>query len=207
MLISYYTLPVTASLSAWSWQETTCNIYSADTRRTEATVRHSKVETIRAVVRYGYQVNGHEYSSDRYNLNDGVVDDVSERVAKLEPGARVRCYFNPDEPSQAILEREGVMAPLGAFLIQMFLFLGITSFLDGLSELEREKPRPFVRATFWTALSVTFAASVIGFGLSVFAGAPIWAWLISCCLPFLLYAGRRFTYGRFDGRRRPRPML
>jgi len=199
ILISTYTLPVLFSLGTRNWQETSCTIHSARTQYSKTRMRSSKIVTIRAVVRYRYEVAGREYFSERYNLNDGVVDGVSERVAKLAQGARVVCYYDPDEPSQAILDREGVADPIWAFLIQMHLCLGLYLFLDGLKGLEQKQPRPYLRATFWTALGVTVAAALVGFGLSVFVGAPVWAWLLMCGVPCLLYLGHRWLEARKPG--------
>ncbi|HKO46750.1 MAG TPA: DUF3592 domain-containing protein [Polyangiaceae bacterium] len=196
LLISTYTLPVLSSLGTWNWQETSCTIRSARTQLSETTVRHSKVVTTRAVVKYGYDVAGREYVSERYNPNDGVVDGISERIAKLAQGDRVVCYYDPDEPSQAILDREGVADPIWAFLIQAHLCLGLYLFLDGLKGLEKKKPRPYLRTTFWTALGITVATALVGFGLSILVGASVWAWLLMCSVPCLLYLGHRWLEAR-----------
>jgi hypothetical protein len=196
ILISTYTLPVLCSLGTWNWQETSCTIQSAHAQRSETSVRHSKIATTRAVVRYRYEVAGREYFSERYNRNGGIVDGVSERVAKLAQGARVVCYYDPNEPSQAILDREGVADPIWAFLIQVHLYLGLTLFLDGLKGLEKKKPRPYLRITFWTALGITGATALVGFGLSVLVGASVWAWLLMCGVPCLLYLGHRWLETR-----------
>jgi Protein of unknown function (DUF3592) len=99
--------------------------------QTEGTISHSAVllqmqqaasstnaATYKADVTYRYKVQGRDYSSERISLSDfsssgGRAQGIVDRYAD---GATVAVYYNPANPSEAVLER-GSTAGIGVLYI------------------------------------------------------------------------------------------
>ena len=110
------------------YQATTCVVASADF---EVLTSRSSGEIVgfRPLVKYGYQVDGREYTSTRYaHFNPvrtlGEVDAILERN---HPGATRPCYFDPDAPEKAVIDRGIDKNYLVALLVTTctLMFLGV----------------------------------------------------------------------------------
>jgi hypothetical protein len=188
MLMSEFAFPVARSLGSRTWQQTTCVVDSSREGRTTSKVRGFSTETRRVVVRYRYTVGGREYSSERFDFSGGDRGaDADALVQRLTAGAGVPCFYDRDEPSEAVLDRFGFGGALLGFLVQMHGALGMGLYRDGLRSQEKRKPRPLLRKLFRGGLGLTLVGLVLGFGLSPLAGAPLWAWLSMCALPVALW--------------------
>jgi len=65
------------------------------------------VASHRAIVTYSYEVAGAERVSNRVFFDDQLFrtgDDARDRVRKYEPGSAVQVYYDPQNPSNAVLE-------------------------------------------------------------------------------------------------------
>lgn len=62
-------------------------------------------DTYQAVVTYRFEVNGQTHESDQYRYNDVASNDsrAKDIVDSLPPGTRVTVFYNPDDPSDAVL--------------------------------------------------------------------------------------------------------
>jgi len=85
--------------------------------------------TYEPFVRYRYTVAGRDYSSTRYAYGMGSTSDrghASRIVADHPPGREVRVWYDPDDPSEALLKPEvqGIHYFLLLF-IQPFLLVGL----------------------------------------------------------------------------------
>ncbi|HET7549902.1 MAG TPA: DUF3592 domain-containing protein [Gemmatimonadaceae bacterium] len=90
-------------LRAARWPATTCRIEFTDIEALS-----SRVGTFwQPVVSYVYQVEGKEYTSDVLRIiGPGLsYSDAAARVSRYVPGTTRRCYFNPANPKDAVLER------------------------------------------------------------------------------------------------------
>jgi Protein of unknown function (DUF3592) len=197
MLMSEFAFPVARSLGSRTWQQTTCVVDSSREGRTTSKVRGFSTETSRVVVRYRYTVDGREYSSERFDFSGGDRGaDADALVTRLAAGARVPCFYDPDEPSEAVLDRFGFGGALLGFLVQMHAAVGMALYRDGLRSLEKSKPRPPLRKLFNAGVGLTLLGLLLGFGLSPLAGAPLWAWLSMCSLPVALWKFDRLVESR-----------
>jgi Protein of unknown function (DUF3592) len=94
-------------------KEVTTRDRDDDDRRDRETIEY------RPEIRYGYQVNGSDYSATNWKW--GMTECYSDRadaeaaLAKFPNGQIVTVHYDPDNPSNAVLEpeaRQGTVAPL-----------------------------------------------------------------------------------------------
>ena len=71
----------------------------------EVVVTRGKGKTYTAQVRYSYQVGGAPYGSDRIQFGSSGTDQkvANATVADHPVGKRVKVYYNPGKPAQAVL--------------------------------------------------------------------------------------------------------
>ena len=89
------------------WVETRCEILEADVN-VYGDLDHGAAYTI--YVQFKYEFDRQEYISDRYDFSSSAhSDEAMPRavVSKLPPGTQTVCYVNPDDPSEAVVKREG----------------------------------------------------------------------------------------------------
>lgn len=115
-------LPIVRIVRALGYQESDCRIESAEVR----TWYDSDGDASHAVdVRYSYEVAGQRFESTRYDLWDNRKGDVRAVVAGLRPGATVRCFYNPDRPADAVVDRRLDSMRLLGLLSLLPLALGV----------------------------------------------------------------------------------
>jgi hypothetical protein len=116
----------------------------SDWRRTrswmeaDATILHSELISRSGIhgpeysleVVFEYEVNGKRYRSDKAGLGFSIeapVADMSDWVAAHPAGARMRCFVNPQDPTEAVLDRhlrlEWISPALGLLMMGFGLFL------------------------------------------------------------------------------------
>jgi len=101
----FFLQPALKVMKARSWQSTPCTILSSQVRS------HSDDDgtTYSVDVLYAYTFNDHEYKSNRYQFLGGSSGgyDAKERIVRhLPPLTRTVCYVNPEEPAEAVLNRD-----------------------------------------------------------------------------------------------------
>jgi len=85
---------------------------------------------MRAKIRYRYHVAGREYIGMHIDSAGYTQSGINTHYVKKYPkGIRVKVFYNPDDPEQALLEPEGVKRTGYSALIVgiLFLFLGIAA--------------------------------------------------------------------------------
>jgi len=95
----------------------------------------------RKLFAYEYQVDDKTYSSERYSF-ENVGGDRSVGIQRYSPGDRVTVYYNPQNPSIAVLEKKKP-----GFFVVVVLILGIVFLLASIgSLLARNAMALFTRA-------------------------------------------------------------
>ncbi|HEU5060887.1 MAG TPA: DUF3592 domain-containing protein [Kofleriaceae bacterium] len=94
--------PVGRTVRALRYSETECVIDSAQLKiwRDSDGDRHESID-----VAYHYQVGDRIHRSRRYDLWGNHKGDARAIVASLRPGTRVRCFYDPDRPDSAVVDR------------------------------------------------------------------------------------------------------
>ena len=184
MLVAVHVIPVWRAIWSRTWEATTCKIIVTDAASHTSKVRGHNVRTAELSISYQYTVNGEEFSAQRYDFTGGTFDSLPQHELELlQPGSTVRCYYNPSDPSEATLTHRGFGSSLMAFLILMLNAAGPALFLEGKKIAERRKRWAFLDALTNAAGVLNVVALAVGIGLSIFAEAPLWAWLVFSALP------------------------
>jgi Protein of unknown function (DUF3592) len=128
--------PALKVAQAKGWVETPCVVESSRLQ----SHRSKNGRTYSIEIQYRYTFNGHEYHSDRYHFLKISTSGRSGKQAILRrypPGAKTICYVNPQDASEAVLER-GVTRDmwLGLFPL-VFVLVGMLTLVYG-----RGKKRP-----------------------------------------------------------------
>ena len=84
---------------------------------------------------YDYQVAGRSYTGNRISISDGeynIRDGAVQAIRGLQEGQRLPVYYNPDDPSEAVLRPGATFAsyallaiPLGLFGLGILMLLGL----------------------------------------------------------------------------------
>ncbi len=122
LTIALVVRPVTGMIATLGYQETECTIDSAQLVTTydeDGDARHT------VAVAYHYQVAGRTLQSTRYDLWGNQKGDSRAIVGSLRPGARVRCFYDPDRPTDSVIDRRLDPFRVLALLGLLPLFLGI----------------------------------------------------------------------------------
>ncbi len=115
---------------------------------TECTIRNSRLakndDGDRIEVEYSYQVSGQRYVSRRYSYwlwgDHQDVDAKRARVKSLAPGTRVECYYDPQAPSRAVIDRHfDLRRVLEAQIALLFLLLGAAGLVETILGRKEDK--------------------------------------------------------------------
>jgi hypothetical protein len=108
-------------LATRSYLPAAATVQSCEIVRTEESVNDAPVYEIQ--VRYTYAVDGHQYTSGRAGVlavSEVGKDAATRRVASFAPGAAVTAWYDPNDPSRAVLVR----TPTGdtsTYLLTLFM--------------------------------------------------------------------------------------
>jgi hypothetical protein len=122
MAVRHYTVSRTAA--AQSWTATPCVIQRSGFETGDEGERYLDIQ-------YSYEFNGQQYESYAIDLLPGSAGDESafeEQLYEACPvGATVTCYVNPEDPSDAVLDREHGIEGIGVLRMLAFPFLVISA--------------------------------------------------------------------------------
>lgn len=130
--LGFLLLSILPSLWEWqamkSWQQTHAQLLSA---RLE-THRGDDSDTYEAVARYRYRIGGQSYTNDRIGIMGGAdnIGDYQTRQARRLVRAHaqqqsVEVWVNPQNPAEAVLDRELRWSMIGFKMIFVVVFGGI----------------------------------------------------------------------------------
>ncbi len=136
------------------WSETPC------------TITESQVDGVGdLVLEYQYTYKGIEFASTEYTYDAGVTDalDPEEFVAEHPVGTETVCYVDPDNPIEAVLNREFRSEILFAFIPLPFVIVGLVGMIVGpilsrrmsrkMDQLDEKFDLPATAAKFSAVLS------------------------------------------------------
>jgi hypothetical protein len=134
--------PAVRAARVWRWQQADCTI---DFSRVGAHRGSKGGVTYSIDVLFSYRVSGVNHKSSRYELetaSSGGSEDKQAVVDRLKPGARTVCYYDPDRPEWAVLDRS-FPSLLFLGLFPLFLFLvGAVALLRRLARAMRPPSPP-----------------------------------------------------------------
>ncbi|MCB1065273.1 MAG: DUF3592 domain-containing protein, partial [Verrucomicrobiae bacterium] len=122
----------------YGWTETPCEIV-----RCEIQVEANREDDpFQLVVDYRYQFEGRRFESNQVALQTQRTDDYEKLALKrrgILEDRELFCYVNPDNPSQAVIERRALTS--GLFMLFPLLFVAIGGFIiwGGVGGLKKGK--------------------------------------------------------------------
>ncbi len=96
--------PVSRVLAARYWQETTCTILTS-----EVETHHGDSTTYCVEIRFYYEVDEVTYTGDTYGFKTGSSSGRADKQKVVDahpPGTATTCFYDPDDPSDAVINRE-----------------------------------------------------------------------------------------------------
>lgn len=135
---AFFAVPAWHVVQARSWTPVPCEILAS---RVE-THPGKDNDTYSIEVRYRYEVGGRSYTSDRYTFLGGSSSGFEGKkrvVDRLPAGARTTCWVDPEDPSQAVLERGFTLAYLFGLLPLVFVAVGLGGMVFGLAGLRNKR--------------------------------------------------------------------
>jgi hypothetical protein len=106
--ILFFLRPVEALVKARHWAPTSCEVLSS---KLVSELSHGKdsVTTYGIAISYRWAQGGATYTGSRYDfygwLSNVTGDDDADIVRSLPLGARVTCYVDPNDPREAVIDR------------------------------------------------------------------------------------------------------
>ena len=115
--------------------------------------RSDDTTTWKVVVRFRYTYEGRRYTSDRVGIADGGSDNVGswqrDTWSRLKGGKHIAVWVNPDNPSEAVFDRDLRWGLLGFKLIFVVVFGGFGAVVLWYLN-RRPSPAPSVRPAWQT---------------------------------------------------------
>lgn len=120
-----------------SWSSTTATILSSEVREDVETSRDSRgmertKSTYRSALRYEYAIDGRTFQGYRIKADDygGSASRAYDAVNRYPVGAEVTVYYDPADPSQAVLEQgaDGTAVYLFGGIGALFSMIGLGAF-------------------------------------------------------------------------------
>jgi hypothetical protein len=101
---AFFLRPAFKILGARTWPAVPCVVLSSEVKS------HSDSDgvTYSVNILYSYEFKGREFKANRYHFMGGSSSGYSGKkaiVARHAPGTKTICYVNPNEPTEAVLER------------------------------------------------------------------------------------------------------
>lgn len=141
--------------NATNWIETPCKIVSSEV------AAHSGDDstTYSIEVLFSYSYGGREYKSSRYDLSAGGSSGGSASkqkvVDQLPPGKETVCYVNPNDPVDAVLNRDFTSNIWIGLISLPFLFAGLGGYIFVFASRKKLGARPAAHWKPEPAISVS----------------------------------------------------
>ena len=118
-----FIIPAMNIQSAKSWSQVRCHIV-----RSSVQSHYDDDGTTYSVeILYSYKINDVEYRSDRYSFMGGSSSGYESKkriVDSMPPGSEAACYVNPDDPTDAVLNRDWTVEMWFGLIPLAFVLVG-----------------------------------------------------------------------------------
>lgn len=161
-------IPVMQAINSRGWRETPCTITSSELEISS----DSDGTSYAPKIKYRYSLDGGEFNGDRYSffkLSAGR-KWAQSIVDRYPVGTTVKCFYDPQQPSQAVLDRSMGIYPIvvGGFTM-LFVIVGLGVIFFGFRTPQTSATSS---ASSGSALSVSWSFQTSS---SSTAGADEWA--------------------------------
>ncbi len=138
--------PLSGIVAARNWVETDCAVVSSDVEANQG----SDSTTYRVDIVYTYDVDWQTFQGDRYDFSIGSSSGYEGKAKVVEahpPGSEVSCYYDPNDPSTSVINREpGSYLWWGLFPVP-FLAVGLGGLIGVAFARKNRRPSKTEQAT------------------------------------------------------------
>lgn len=116
--------PVMMIIQARNWAEAPAVVRSSEVEENSS----SDGSTYRVKIEYNYEFQGREYESDRYSFFSGSTsgrDGKQDIVDRYPLGFKFSCYVDPNNPAQAVINRELTAQIFWGLIPLIFVVVGL----------------------------------------------------------------------------------
>jgi hypothetical protein len=125
VFLGFSVIPLFKFIDVKGWNEISCVVISFQVKS------HSGgpgVPTYSVDILYSYEINGKEYQSNRYNVMAGKSSSgrsgKAAIVNRYPPGTETPCYVNPNDLTDAVIDRGFPLTLLVGFIGLIFVGVG-----------------------------------------------------------------------------------
>jgi len=172
----FFLRPMLDVSKARHWPWVPCHIISS---RVQSHSGSKGGTTYSVDIAYRYTVDGKVHTSNRYEFMGGSSSGYSGKaaiVARYPPGATSRCFVNPDDPTDAVLERDFTPGMLVGLFPALFFFIGlgglVWTFVGGgraPKTAGKDGDPPWLRREDWANGHIISSARPAAIGAWIFA--------------------------------------
>jgi hypothetical protein len=137
--------------AAQSWNTVMGRILSADVEPRRSHSEHGYTTSYYPVVMYEYQVNGQRFMGSRINFGAqvgyGSANWAQKTIMRYQTGGMVEVYYDPNDPTQSVLERSAGSGSRILVLVAVLIFviLGVTvAFTMGINQFVSQVTSSFI---------------------------------------------------------------
>lgn len=122
MLVGFLLMPWLSARAATSWPEVPCTIVSSRVKEH----RGDDSTSYSVEAEYTYKFNQQPFTSDQYDFNTAkrAPKECREIVRLLPKGKKTVCFVDPDDPQNAVLNREFLMSWIEVIMGLAFAAMG-----------------------------------------------------------------------------------
>lgn len=145
-----------------AWKKTSCTIVAGEVQE-----RQEGDEPYVFAVRYQYEYEGRTHEGTGYRRGysgSGEYSKAQELAQKYPAGLTTSCYVNPENPNEAVLERDSMLIGLALFFPLIFVLIGA----GGLYFTWRRRPPEEARPIAPVGAAAARAKGLGRFGLAAF---------------------------------------
>lgn len=129
-----YALDRRAESALTTWEEGAATVTESRTETRRSRRRGRSRTRIVAVIRYQYEHGGRAYTGSQIDPLDGHRGTARDAVAEFPQGATVAVWINPDNPSEAFIQRRRPLWPLSVALasaaaLPLLVWIGVRTWL------------------------------------------------------------------------------
>jgi hypothetical protein len=137
-LAGFFVRPALKVLQAKNWRQIPCVVISSEVRSHDS----DDGTTYSVNILYAYEVNGKEYKSNRYQFMAGSSSGYDRKatiVRRHPPGTKTVCFVNPDDPTEAVLERGFTKGLWFGLIPLVFVAAGVAGIFSNLRKLREQR--------------------------------------------------------------------
>ena len=133
-----FIIPTLKSNASKSWPAVDCTILTSEVGKH----RSDDGTSYSVDITFAYEYKGNQYESDTYEffrMSTSGYDSKKRIVGMYPSGSRQTCYVNPDDPTEAVIERKLGNAMFFGLIPLVFVLVGLGGIYGGIRTIRKSK--------------------------------------------------------------------